>query len=71
MKLYNFIKKRLWFNNSSLVQLLGLCPVLAMTTNVVNAIGLGISTTFILTITNTIISIFKYFVLHAVGQTKA
>lgn len=60
MKWNNFFKKRLWSNNSSLVQLLGLCPVLAMTTNVVNAIGLGISTTFILTITNSIISVFKY-----------
>lgn len=60
MKWNDFFKKRLWSNNSSLVQLLGLCPVLAMTTNVVNAIGLGIATTFILTITNSIISIFKY-----------
>ncbi|QCI18679.1 electron transport complex subunit E [Buchnera aphidicola] len=62
MKWNDFFKKRLWYNNSSLVQLLGLCPVLAMTTNVVNSIGLGIATTFILTITNTIISMFKYII---------
>ncbi|QCI24775.1 electron transport complex subunit E [Buchnera aphidicola (Rhopalosiphum padi)] len=62
MKLREFLKKRLWNNNSSLVQLLGLCPVLAMTTNAVNAIGLGITTTFVLTITNSIISILKYFI---------
>lgn len=60
MKWNNFFKQRLWFNNSALVQLLGLCPVLAMTTNVVNAIGLGVSTTLILTITNIIVSIFKH-----------
>ncbi len=62
MKWSTFLRKRLWNHNSSLVQLLGLCPVLAMTTNVVNAVGLGIATTFILTITNSIISIFKYII---------
>lgn len=62
MKLKEFVKKRLWDNNSSLVQLLGLCPVLAMTTNTINALGLGITTTFVLTITNSIISILKYFI---------
>ncbi|WP_343154354.1 electron transport complex subunit E [Buchnera aphidicola] len=62
MKWSTFLRKRLWNNNSSLVQLLGLCPVLAMTTNVVNAVGLGIATTFILTITNSIIAIFKYII---------
>ncbi|MBZ2279564.1 electron transport complex subunit RsxE, partial [Buchnera aphidicola] len=55
----NFFYDRLWVNNSSLVQLLGLCPVLAITNNVVNAIGLGITTTVVLTCTNTIISLFK------------
>lgn len=62
MKLKKFLRYRIWENNSSLVQLLGLCPVLAITTNAVNAIGLGITTTFILTITNVIISIFKFFI---------
>ncbi|QCI19699.1 MAG: electron transport complex subunit E [Buchnera aphidicola (Brevicoryne brassicae)] len=59
MKIKIFLKNRLWKNNSSLVQLLGLCPVLAMTTNCVNAIGLGITTTLVLIITNTTIAIFK------------
>jgi len=55
----HFLNNRLWKNNSSLVQLLGLCPVLAMTTNAINAIGLGMTTTLVLTITNTIISSFR------------
>ncbi|WAI18165.1 MAG: electron transport complex subunit E [Buchnera aphidicola (Acyrthosiphon caraganae)] len=59
MNIKYFLNNRLWRSNSSLVQLLGLCPVLAMTTNSVNAIGLGVTTTLVLTITNTIISIFK------------
>jgi len=62
MNIKYFLHDRLWKNNSSLVQLLGLCPVLAMTTNAVNAIGLGITTTLVLTITNTTISIFKKFI---------
>ena len=31
----------LWKNNSSLVQLLGLCPLLAVTSTATNALGLG------------------------------
>ncbi|WP_284443293.1 electron transport complex subunit E [Buchnera aphidicola] len=59
MNIKYFLYDRLWKKNSSLVQLLGLCPVLAMTTNSINAIGLGITTTLVLTFTNTIISILK------------
>ncbi|QIQ41726.1 MAG: electron transport complex subunit E [Buchnera aphidicola (Microlophium carnosum)] len=59
MNIKYFLYNRLWKRNSSLVQLLGLCPVLAMTTNSVNAIGLGITTTLVLTFTNTTISICK------------
>ncbi|MBT4521161.1 MAG: electron transport complex subunit E [Halieaceae bacterium] len=38
----------LWKNNPAIVQLLGLCPLLAVTGSVVNAIGLAIATTFVL-----------------------
>ena len=37
-------KNGLWTNNPALVQLLGLCPLLAVTGTVVNALGLGIAT---------------------------
>ena len=33
----------LWKNNPALVQLLGLCPLLAVTASVVNALGLALS----------------------------
>ena len=36
-------KNGLWTNNPALVQLLGLCPLLAVTGTVVNAIGLGLA----------------------------
>ena len=38
----------LWNNNPALVQLLGLCPLLAVTGSVVNALGLGLATMMVL-----------------------
>ena len=32
----------LWKNNPALVQLLGLCPLLAVTSSVINGLGLGL-----------------------------
>ena len=49
----------LWNNNQALVALLGLCPLLAVTNNIVNAIGLGIATTFVLIASNVTISLFR------------
>ena len=47
--------------NPVLVLLLGLCPVLAVTTGLGNAVGMGIAATFVLVCSNAIISIFKGF----------
>ncbi|HAY40961.1 MAG TPA: electron transport complex subunit RsxE, partial [Gammaproteobacteria bacterium] len=52
-------KNGLWNNNQALVALLGLCPLLAVTNNAVNAIALGIATTFVLISSNITISIFR------------
>lgn len=49
----------LWKNNSALVQLLGLCPLLAVTSTATNALGLGLATTLVLTLTNASISLFR------------
>lgn len=53
------IKNGLWSNNQALVALLGLCPLLAVTNNITNAIGLGLATTFVLVASNTSISLFR------------
>jgi electron transport complex protein RnfE len=50
------VKDGLWYNNPGLVQLLGLCPLLAVTNNVINGIGLGIATLVTLVISNASIS---------------
>lgn len=51
------VRNGLWNNNAGLVQLLGLCPLLAITGTVVNAIGLGLATTLTLVASNTTVSL--------------
>ena len=53
------VKNGLWTNNQALVALLGLRPLLAVTNNIVNAIGLGLATTFVLVASNVTVSIFR------------
>jgi len=46
----------LWRDNPGLVQLLGLCPLLAVTTTFVNGLGLGIATLGVLVVSNGLVS---------------
>ncbi|MDJ0938873.1 MAG: electron transport complex subunit E [Woeseiaceae bacterium] len=46
----------LWKDNPGLVQLLGLCPLLAVTSSFVNGLGLGIATLFVLSLSNVLVS---------------
>lgn len=50
------IRKALWDENPGLVQLLGLCPLLAVTSTFVNGLGLGIATLMVLTMSNFLVS---------------
>jgi electron transport complex protein RnfE len=52
----------LWKNNPGLVQLLGLCPLLAVTSTVVNALGLGLATLFVLVCSNISVSAIQHWV---------
>lgn len=52
----------LWKNNSALVQLLGLCPLLAVTSTATNALGLGLATTLVLACTNIAVSALRRWV---------
>ncbi|MBD8165844.1 electron transport complex subunit E [Erwinia persicina] len=58
----NLLVGGLWKNNSALVQLLGLCPLLAVTSTATNALGLGLATTLVLTCTNSAISLSRRWV---------
>ena len=54
--------KGLWDNNQALVALLGLCPLLAVTNNTVNGIGLGLATLTVLMISNVLVSLIRDYV---------
>lgn len=53
----HIMRDGLWRNNPGMVQLLGLCPLLAITTSVVNALGLAIATLFVLCGSNLVVSV--------------
>ncbi|MAW31863.1 MAG: electron transport complex subunit RsxE [Alteromonadaceae bacterium] len=56
----------LWKNNPALVQLLGLCPLLAVTASVVNALGLAIATLFVLVTSNLCVSLIRNVVTESI-----
>ncbi len=56
------IKNGLWDNNTALVQLLGLCPLLAVTGTLINGLGLGIATTFVLVGSNLTVSVIRQYI---------
>ena len=54
-------RKGLWTDNPGLVQLLGLCPLLAVTTSFVNGLGLGLATLAVLCLSNVLVSATRRF----------
>lgn len=55
-------KDGLWTKNVVLVQLLGLCPLLAVTGTVINGLGLGVATLITLVLSNGIVSLIRHWV---------
>ncbi len=60
------VRNGLWSNNPALVQLLGLCPLLAVTGSVVNALGLGLATLAVLMGSNIAVSLIRGGVTDAI-----
>ena len=58
----HIINDGLWHNNPALVQILGLCPLLAVTNTVINALGLGLATTVTLVASNGTVSLIRRWV---------
>lgn len=52
----------LWKQNPGVVQLLGLCPTLAMTTSMVNGFSLGLATAFVMCLSNASVSPVRRFI---------
>jgi electron transport complex protein RnfE len=51
--------KKLWEENPVFVQLLGMCPVLAVSNSVINALAMGLATTFVLICSSVLISLLR------------
>ena len=56
----------LWDRNPGLVQLLGLCPLLAVSNTIDNAVGLGLATIFVLVLSNASISLISHLAEDAI-----
>ncbi len=54
-----FIRTRLFDNNAALVQMLGLCPLLAVSNTAINALGMGLATIAVVVVTNFLVSIIQ------------
>ncbi len=49
----------LWKQNTGVVQLLGLCPILAVSNSVVNAVSLGIATTVVMALSGAAVALIR------------
>jgi electron transport complex protein RnfE len=56
----------LWRHNVPLVQLLGLCPLLAVSTSLVKGLALGVMTTLVLVVANTAMSLLRRILLPSI-----
>ncbi|TCK70456.1 electron transport complex protein RnfE [Lonepinella koalarum] len=63
---YNLLVQGLWRNNPGTVQLLGLCPLLAVSNSATNALGLGFATMIVLICTNSMVSLFRKQIPHEI-----
>ena len=54
--------KGLWRENPVFVQVLGMCPVLAVTNSGANALAMGLATTFVLVLSNALVSALRSFI---------
>ncbi|MDX2505649.1 MAG: electron transport complex subunit E [Gammaproteobacteria bacterium] len=54
--------KGLWRENPIFIQLLGMCPTLAVTNSANNALAMGLATTFVLIMSSTLVSLLRHLV---------
>ncbi|MCL1998458.1 MAG: RnfABCDGE type electron transport complex subunit E [Turicibacter sp.] len=62
MNPFKLLKRGVVDENPLFIQLLSLCPTLAVTTQAMNGLGMGISTTFVLAGSNVVVSLIRKFV---------
>lgn len=54
--------KGLWRENPVFVQVLGMCPVLAVTNSAANALAMGLATTFVMVLSNILVSSLRHYI---------
>jgi len=64
--LHHEVLKGIWQENPVLIQLLGLCPTLAVTNSAINGMAMGLATTFVLVSSSIIISLLRKVIPHQV-----
>jgi electron transport complex protein RnfE len=57
--LFGDFMRGIWKENPILVQMLGMCPTMAITSNVLNSFAMGVATTFVLLGSEFIVSLFR------------
>jgi electron transport complex protein RnfE len=62
----DIILNGLWKQNPGIVQLLGLCPLLAISNNVVNALSLGLATTLVMALASGSVALVRNFIPHEI-----
>ncbi|HIA07802.1 MAG TPA: electron transport complex subunit E [Chromatiaceae bacterium] len=62
----DIVTNGLWTNNQALVALLGLCPLLAVSSTAINGLGLGVATMATLTLTNLIVASIRRWILQEI-----
>ncbi len=55
-----------WKQNPGIVQILGMCPTLAITTNIVNALSLGLATMFVMGMSNLAVAVLRNFIPYEI-----
>ncbi len=61
-----FFHSQLWQDNPALVQMLGLCPLLAVSNTLVNSIGLAFATIITVTLSNALVSASRHFLIREI-----
>ena len=69
-KLYSETMKGFWRENPVFVQLLGLCPALAVTNSAINGLAMGGATTFVLLGSSILVSLFRNLIPKQVRITS-
>lgn len=64
--LWEIFIKGIWKDNPGLCQLLGMCPLLAVTTSAANALGLGIATILVMVLSSMVISLIRKIIIPEV-----